>query len=148
MFQKMNQSRLSSEELARVSERLAATERKRREGLYLIGVRAGTYWAKMAADQKQLERLEAAYNRRMIDTTFGAPWRAVFTAVCPDAGDDWDKAKGFWAAIGATAEHESSDWMEGFVDGALDVWEAVKAYRTSETARGSSAKDVGPQNTE
>ncbi|MCW8129381.1 MAG: hypothetical protein KIS92_03270 [Planctomycetota bacterium] len=102
---------------------------KKREG----SRQDGRVWAEQDAEHAELEALAAAFSdpeNRFEDndhTAYSAGERFFF-AICPDQDGDREAANCFWESQIPDAQHlaDNAAWVNGFIDGALEVWEEVK----------------------
>jgi len=109
----------------------AAVSRKFREGH-----KAGEKWARGTAKHAELRRLGKMEEgvspsdwNRIWDTgdndAYGAGERLVF-AIRPKDDKDRQAAAAFWESAVGDGMELTDDFVQGFVDGALDVWHEVK----------------------
>jgi hypothetical protein len=121
-----------------VIARLRASKLEHASEAFGDGIAAGKEWAGATAEAVELERLER-YREDI-----GSAWDEVFAAgfggaigiherlawtARPDDERDREAASRFWEqAIGDNFESLmcDDDFLKGFVDGALEVWDAVK----------------------
>lgn len=113
-----------------VIQRMKAADAEDARHSYEIGKRAGTEWAKNGARPKQLRRLA-----EQGDILSGEPdaygWAGVlFAALNGDHNGDRAEIAAFWeTAVGDDGAEmiEDTDFAQGIIDGALEVWQAVQA---------------------
>ena len=114
-----------------VVERLRASKREAENSEYTSGHETGETWAKKEATARHLQRLAKWHNG--IDND---QWRefsewdskedvanALYYEIEPEMQGDDVSAKDFWDHY---VDVEGVDYLRGFVEGALSVWEAVK----------------------
>jgi hypothetical protein len=139
-----------------VISRLKAADDLERKEEYQEGRRVGKEWAKQEARPGQLRHLPQLRNLRRSMDEASSKLPSGFENVARDAAlgvghgvgfhvylgtlgrgliTTWgevksiaDEAKSFWQAVLGEYKHriESADFGQGFVDGALEVWDAVK----------------------
>jgi hypothetical protein len=125
-----------------VVERLRASMRSKESQAYKNGLKAGKHWAEQEAEVGELARLEQW--KDSIEREPSLPdWETYCTVVDPRqrqgvgatmaeiiAGEtlDWTGVRDWWETnLGDdSAKVDDGTFVRGFVDGALDVWEAVK----------------------
>ncbi len=115
--------------ISRLRESKLENDMKMREG----SRRDGRMWAELDAEHIELEALGAAFSdpeNRFEDndhTAYSAGERFLFT-ICPDQDGDREAADCFWESQIPDAKHlaDSAAYVNGFIDGALEVWEEVK----------------------
>jgi hypothetical protein len=107
-----------------VVKRLKAEQEKEGAESKARGKRAGRMWAERHAGPGELRRLMKLFNAS--ETSFGS-MEELHTALHPGDPDDLDtfkeEAVGFqeWDEV-----NDDLDFVEGFVDGATDVWDEVE----------------------
>lgn len=117
--------------MTEVIERMKAAEELERNHDYAEGKKAGTTWAQKTATPKQLRRLEQEYNPS--ESLTGEPnafgWAGVvFWLIFGDV-DHRNELNDFWeSTLGENDSNKINEvsFAEGFIDGAIEVWEAVK----------------------
>lgn len=125
-----------------IIERLRASKKKSDEKAYHLGHEAGENFAKNRAEADDLERLED-YCEKMNSSFCGvgrwwgeAPESSsdsaeelLFFAIRPDSEGYDDDAANFWSEVTDGHGHLAGKtrFLQGFVDGALDVWDQVQA---------------------
>jgi hypothetical protein len=124
-------------EMSGVIERLRASKQESETQEFQAGWDAGRAWAEKYAEVSELKRLEAWRDDRSKDecryevpqgNAFDAAEHLAF-ALCP--GDQSHSgAREFWeCAVGDNVPHDDiaqPEFLRGFVEGALDVWDKVK----------------------
>jgi hypothetical protein len=121
-------------DMKEVVARLRASRTKTSDKLKAAGRAAGAKWAKNTAEAVDLERLatmvEDADWNRIIEAdpndAYGPGEHFVF-ALRPDDHGDRQAAAHFFCGLAHDTEVNDPYFIEGFVDGALEVWEAVQA---------------------
>jgi hypothetical protein len=121
-----------------VLKRLRAAKAEDDEEEVADGKQAGREWAEQDARPKELRRLEGLYSRctgREWEDFFDAPGstaystaeRLLFT-LHPENDGDRQEAGSFWeGALGDDkARAEEDAFLQGFAEGALEVWNEVK----------------------
>lgn len=120
-----------------VVTRLRASKRKAGGEQYEKGRQAGEAWAKDGAEADALARLEefrdaCEADRPAFEDYFemepNAPldhagWIAA-AILAPEDDQDTHEASAYAGEL--FGEHRTNDFVRGFVDGALDVWDSVK----------------------
>jgi hypothetical protein len=136
------ESRREVEDLDDVIARLKAAAMLEVNKEYQAGLKAGRKWAKQTATPKELRRL-SNYCAATEGDPFFARWWDVdavcwdkpseatdyfVSRVCPDRRDDRRATEQFWwVALGDDALHvEDADFLHGFGDGAVEVWDQVR----------------------
>lgn len=121
-----------------VVTRLRASKRKAGGEQYEKGREAGEAWAKNDAEADMLERLTeyreaCAGDRYTFEDYFGmdtqapldhAGWIAA-AILAPPGEQDTNEARAF--ADDIFGEHRTNDYIRGFVDAAVEVWESVRS---------------------
>jgi len=101
------------------------------------GIEAGKAWARKSAEVRHLRRLDAAQQDHEYDRLFDLDcygeqrgaislWAIMFS---PEQGEPTnDGLYEFWNdLIGASDDQQASEeYLMGFVDGAIEVWDSVK----------------------
>ena len=121
-----------------VIARLKASKAELQTERYNLGFSAGQIWAKESADVAELERLESFRN----DFQYGwndwfqpnqndayGPCELLAFQIRPGDGTNRASAGAFWEeAIGEDLEklRWDGEYLRGFAEGALDIWEEVK----------------------
>jgi hypothetical protein len=124
-------------EMSGVIERLRASKRESETQEYQTGWDAGKEWTEKYAEVSQLKRLEAWRDDGSQDecryevsrgNAFDAAEHLAF-ALCPGE-KSCSEAREFWdCAVGDDVPHDDiaqPEFLRGFVEGALDVWNKVK----------------------
>ncbi len=118
-----------------VIERLRESNKRYDERQYQDGLKAGQRWAMHKADAGELRRLERLQGRleNDWDTWFQSDdTRAQSTAgrfvseVAPELSAYPGGAREFWETAAAD-EHPEDEFVRGFAEGALEVWDEAQA---------------------
>jgi hypothetical protein len=138
---------MTSEKKAAVVRRLRAdVERRTREAaawqeaedkklaeIERSGFEAGRKWAEETATVQELERLpdalkaiESLYDPHM-HAACAIGGRAVATRQDGDDRGYWNASDRFWLSVGVNPSDAESPFCDGFVKGAVEVWQSVKA---------------------
>ena len=115
-----------------VIQRLRESRLKLEKADYHDGKEAGVRWAKHNAEARDLMTLDKLY----IDNQWNDDWRDFFTTEGGDSaavrlvekiyGDEVE-ADDFWSfVINDWQRAATDDWVRGFADGALELWDEVK----------------------
>jgi hypothetical protein len=115
-----------------VVKRLKAIQEQEEQTYYEDGKQAGREWAEETAFPKELRRLAAFIDQS--DTDNWCWWDAdhvdvLVFAIWPNRKDDRAAVEEFWEQAlgeGGRDQAEDSDFLHGFGDGAVEVWEEVK----------------------
>jgi hypothetical protein len=116
-----------ADDMASAIERLRASEQTEAAEDREAGAQAGRAWAKHKAKARQLRRLSEANDHELFrgePDSYG--WAGVLHhAMHAGKCSDRDELGIFWERVlGDDAERvEDMDFAEGFVDGALEVWD-------------------------
>ena len=111
-----------------VVARLRNSQRAARSTQNQDGYKAGAFWAQRLATARQLELLAKDASQYPYDESRESPAHAVAVAVNPDEANRHDATAAFWGNILGVSWRAAvrGDYVGGFVDGALDVWDKVK----------------------
>lgn len=114
-----------------VINRMKAAAELEKNQDYNDGKAAGLTWAKEDATPKQLRRLEDEYSGPSLwlssPNAFG--WAGVVYSMIHGDFEDRNELNDFWeSAIPDAKRIEDEAFAEGFVDGALELWESVKKH--------------------
>jgi hypothetical protein len=134
------ESRKAAGTMTEVVERLRASQAKRENEQHQQGAKAGRAWAKEDAEAHQLERLASGPPEKSYEW---AGWlgvydngqnagvaKGLYQDICGrDADGDWRDVREYWDRV--LGDHGSEriadhDFALGFIEGALEVWDAVK----------------------
>lgn len=113
--------------------RASKTEHDNREG-----VDAGTDWAQQSAEAHELEALDGAvqsfvgsswtlFDRPALGSPGDTAW-IFFRSIKSDEVIEPAECREFWERILGDARTPSSAFVEGFADGALQVWRSVRHH--------------------
>jgi len=129
----------SEPDLEEVINRLRTSKKRCGERAYSLGRESGRHFAKDQAEVSELECLEVfldglASVYQTFTTWCGEKWPAysnserLFFVMRPGRDDDFDAATEFWSIVTDEAGHLAAkdQFLEGFVDGAMRIWEEVK----------------------
>jgi hypothetical protein len=120
-----------------VITRLRASKRRAESEQYEKGETVGREWAEEYAEADELIHLERWYGQlgRDADAVFGEPDNngpaasaLVAWGACPENDESWPAAQDFWEqALGDdTSAADDPQFVRGFVEGALGLWNRVK----------------------
>ena len=118
-----------------VIQRLRGLKAKSPDETYTKGEKLGAAWARDLATPSQLDRLseakdllEVSLGLLPVDSAFGNAERLAFVFL--GKGDQTRQgAMEFWAALDINVKRDKADseqFLRGFVDGAREIWDAVK----------------------
>jgi hypothetical protein len=122
-------------DLNEVIDRLRASKRKFENEQYQAGHEAGQDWAKDEAEAGELICLSNA--RHQIGTDWDDHFsdnevRSAYSAselftfiVWPEHDGDRSSADDFWERRGFEGDHPVGEYVRGFSDGALSIWDQV-----------------------
>ncbi len=127
--------RKGPKDMAEVIDRLRASRRRHESEQLALGNARGQSWARDQAEVGELillERLRDECGRRDWDGLFmsgegdayGSSEHFVF-AIWPERDGDRGAATEFWEMLGIE-HHPQDDFVRGFAEGALEVWDEVK----------------------
>ncbi|MHB9005273.1 MAG: hypothetical protein ACYC6C_14710 [Coriobacteriia bacterium] len=108
-----------------VVERLRASKRESGSALYKEGHELGSAWAKDYAEANELKNLDRASESPI---NFNDS-EALYMAIQPWNADYREGERDFWETVVGESrldDVEEPDFLRGLVDGALEVWRAVK----------------------
>jgi len=114
-----------------VIERLKVSREKGANAAYKSGFEAGQKWAREKAEAPQLERLERRRDPQHDwyftegSSAYGACEHFYFI-IEPDQDGDRGAARVFWEQVGLEEESKDETVVQGFAEGAMDVWDEVK----------------------
>ena len=97
---------------------------------YTSGKTAGREWAQDVAEAPQLERLEE-YNNDL-GRSFRQPLhgeniaRELASVIENDQGLSWNDVTNFWERSAGVETLPNGEYLGGFVDGAIGLWQEVK----------------------
>jgi hypothetical protein len=116
------ESRKDVKTMKETIERLKASKRKEEEEMLKLGREAGLEWAMKKAEYIDLERLA---NHKVRSAFDGEDFFAEIRY------EDWKqgrKADAFWESVLGDSAYraESNSFIQGFIAGALEVWNDVK----------------------
>jgi hypothetical protein len=126
---------------SKVIERFRASKERCDEMNYRLGRDAGEAFVMAEAEAEELEFLEGFLEDIRQSGCVLSDWcndhssaytaaQSLFFAIRPVHDGNRDAAAGFWESV-TNCEHngpvERPRFLEGFVDGAIEVWEEVKA---------------------
>jgi hypothetical protein len=123
-------------DIASVTERLRASKREHLEKLHADGVNAGREWAAESAEAAELirlanwkERAAGDWDDCFVDSEHrsnSAAEEFVSTVWPEDCGDSVD-AREFWESQGFDGRDPEGEFVRGFAEGALEIWDAVES---------------------
>ncbi|MEC9361899.1 MAG: hypothetical protein VYC42_01625 [Pseudomonadota bacterium] len=87
------------------------------------GEKAGERWATESAEYDQLRRLHAQYGESRVDVFFDH--ERVFEVIEDDGTPLRDELHGFWERWASSKVLPSDEFCEGFVDGALKIFDRL-----------------------
>jgi len=131
-------ARKEKKDMSDIVTRLRASKRQAEDTQYKAGAEAGREWVTDTAEADELSNLERWHNRLgqdvhavFDDLAWGRAYSSaelVAFAVWPDRDEDRSAAEEFWGqCLGdETAAADNSQFVRGFVDGALALWDEVK----------------------
>ena len=117
-----------------VVKRLRDSKARGQEAAKSEGFAAGQTWARDKAEAAELQALENAYDP-VYGWGFGSPGsaysdaEAFFFMISPESDRDRRAAEEFWETILGEQSARiaySDDFVQGFAEGAMDVWDEVK----------------------
>lgn len=116
-----------------VVNRLRASKQKTDAIIYEEARGIGRAWAEEEAELIELKAMGAAFadpeNRYEDDPNAAySPCEGLFFVICPGLEGDREAADDFWAGQIPDGKDMagSAAFVNGFIDGALEVWEEVK----------------------
>jgi hypothetical protein len=121
-----------------VIQRLRALNFGETSQVYKTGQEVGQEWAKENAGPSELRRLDEWKASMDAEGMFckspTSPFIAAYSmadalyfSMSPENDNDRDASHEFWESVGASNDQQSdSDFIEGFCEGARDIWIAVK----------------------
>lgn len=119
-------------DVSSVVERLRESKQQAMSEEYNQGLKAGREWAESTAEYTELRRLgemKEGMSPVEWESWFGANvsvWQDLFWAIHPEQAGSRGEAESFWEmAVGDNVEL-TSDFVRGFGDGAVHVWQEVK----------------------
>lgn len=136
--------RKENKEMAEVIERLRLQRQQQESETFQQGFETGKSWATRKANFSQLQNLEALYNRLSNEPTYDWQWyfnpedgsnaysveEYLFFEIEPRfdgergaASDFWEE---FWGDEYRSMNKIDGNWLRGFGEGALSIWNAVK----------------------
>jgi hypothetical protein len=123
-------------DMASVTERLRASKKDHLKKLHADGVNAGTEWAAESAEAAELiqlatwkEQLAGDWDACFVDSEHRSNSAAadfVFT-VWPEDDGDHVVASSFWEGQGFDGRDPEGEFVRGFAEGALEIWDAVES---------------------
>jgi hypothetical protein len=136
-------SRKERKNMTDLIERLRASKLQQESDLFKDGFEWGKEWAKNEATAKQLERLERMYNRLSTEPIHDwqrffrfdadrpyATYELFYFELAPDDKSRTQAAaREFWehaAGDDGDRDIQEGEWVRGFAEGALDIWNHVK----------------------
>ena len=125
----LSKTLIGDERMQSMIERLRATKEQASSEAYQAGHKAGAHWAEREATYPELQRLSEADIGQLLaaDTGFNtASAGDSLAAIITGSELDRDEARWFLGAVSDDqALLDSPDFVEGFADGALALFEAV-----------------------
>jgi hypothetical protein len=120
-------SRKERKTMVDVIQRLRASKQRYENEFFREGARIGAKWAKEQAEVRELRNLDRFYQSHRKES-FNADILAA--AIRPESERGIGARDHFWRAVGADTaivrEYENGDWLSGFAEGVLNVWDDVK----------------------
>jgi hypothetical protein len=121
-------------------ERLRASRRRLNDDRFQEGFAMGQTWAKLSAEAGELERLAELRDRSRQDSrgwqgnfdlpdgagAYSAAERIAFVILGGDCVGDRGEASNFWEQQVGQEKHPPDEFVRGFAEGALEVWDLVK----------------------
>jgi len=122
-------------------ERLRASKLANQGGLFNEGFEAGQEWAKNRGEAWELINLEQFHDEIRLEQQYDWDWffsdegsqdqvyttaESLYFKIDPDQDKERSSAREFWAGITEDDKDDKNDWLRGFAEGALAIWEAVK----------------------
>jgi hypothetical protein len=111
-----------------VIQRLRGLKAAEGNKAFLEGKIVGERWARHTASPVEMQRLEM--NPLFGDLFDGEPpaRHSIFFAIRPDCNGDEHSSVAFWEDQGIRKDQQQDeDFLRGWVDGVLGLWDAVKA---------------------
>lgn len=119
--------------MADVITRLRASKRKTDDRSVVEGRAMGREWAGERAEAKELETLESTFSNSdswydQNESSAYSPGELLYFSIYPEMEGDRAGAEAFWQAICGddTSPMNSASFVNGFIEGALELWEEVK----------------------
>jgi hypothetical protein len=117
-----------------VIERLRQSKLKSEDSIMATGRKAGRHWAETRAEAPQLERLERArdpdddWHFGVAEHGDGPPADRFYYIIEPAMKGEYGEAASFWECqiYGTPETHKDPTYVQGFAEGAMEIWEAVK----------------------
>src|SRR5262249_12612635 len=121
-------------------ERLRASKRTLDDDRFQDGFAMGQAWAKASAEAGELERLadlrdssnqdswgwQGNFNLPDSASAYSAAERIAFVILGEEYDGDRDEASNFWEQQAGQKKHPPDEFVRGFAEGALEVWDLVK----------------------
>jgi hypothetical protein len=121
-------------------ERLRASRRRLNDDRFQEGFAMGQAWAKVSAEAGELERLADLRDRSSQDgwgwegnfdppdgaSAYSAAERIAFVILAEEYDGDWGEASNFWEQQAGQEKHPPDEFVRGFAEGALEIWDLVK----------------------
>lgn len=138
MSQTTNSPAVSSVDLDAVADRLRVSKAEAESEAKAEGKNGGECWARNSASYKQLRRLSRYVERNGLEgicTQYGDAFSAGerLAETIEGRGLDRDEIREFWltdVGDGIVGDEMNcvydDDWVQGFIDGALEVYDAVE----------------------
>jgi hypothetical protein len=120
-----------------VIERLRASKRQSDSDDHQWGRECGESWVKDSADARDLERLEALFERSLpgdwqsffdsrFESTAHTTAERFYFEIVPGANGDSASAADFWETIAGEDSDLNDEFVRGVAEGALDIWRKIK----------------------
>jgi hypothetical protein len=127
--------RRGARDMKEVADRLRASKQKHESVQYNEGQEAGRQWAKDQAEAGELillERWRDSCRSGEWSDCFATDGRSAYAAsehfvfrIWPESDGARGDAQNFWEQQGCE-DHPQDEFVHGFADGALEVWDEVK----------------------
>lgn len=124
--------------------RLREQKQQRENIIFKDGYKAGRIWALKSANIRQLQNLHGYFDELMkaatglwaylFETTAGQPglaeWR-IYCKIEPEFSGDSEASSNFWANFKVKEScldegYLHTEWVRGFAEGALAIWNSIK----------------------
>jgi hypothetical protein len=117
---------MNEEEMKRLISRLRSSLAASNQNAREEGKEAGIEWATESAEAAELIRIEQQYSEFDFFKSELPASDVLFGIIDPYAAEDGESGKSFWEDITGSANQLEDTFVNGFVEGAMQVWSSVK----------------------